>query len=161
MSQRVIWWRVHVFRLKENRALLNGMVRKLHPLAPEIDQGHISTLGGRKRKVVVAGGDGSELVLTRGKTESIDGAMHYQVFIDFKPGSTVKKAADSGTGSSVLTDYDSGDYGLAEFDRISSSLAAHSAPVAEAIKHIQCEEVALANARGAVSGYGYRADRDK
>lgn len=135
MTHNVIWWRVYVFRLEENRTLLNRLVRELHPQAPEVWAKHVTALGSRKRKAVVPGDDGSELVLTRGETKTIDGSMHYQITVEFAAGTEVRKVADS-----LPAAPDPGDYGLAEFDRISSSLA-HSAPVAEAIRAIQREEV--------------------
>ena len=145
-----IWWRVYVFRQGENKTQLNRQIRKLHRTAPEVDAGHIATLGGRKRKAVVPGRDGYELTLTRGETKTIDGGMHYQIFVDFtqKAESAVREQPQR--DPQTIRELDqrdapapeaaADDYGLAEFDRISSSLA-HSGPVAEAIRAIQREEV--------------------
>lgn len=148
MSGTVIWWRIYVFRQGENRILLNRLVRELHPRAPEVNGGHIATLGGRKRKIVVTGDDGSELVLTRGETKTIDKVMNYQIFVEFTPGSALAfperqrdplTIRELGQRDAPVPAAAADDYGLAEFDRISSSLA-HSAPVAEAIRAIQREE---------------------
>lgn len=178
-----IWWRVYVFRQGENKTQLNRQIRKLHRTAPEVDAGHIGTLNSRKRKVVVPGKGGYELTLTRGETKTIDGGMHYQIFVDFThkaetaTGERPKRATPAvrergqrdlpsilerrkwdspivvdlgqrdpqtirelGQRDATVPAAAADDYGLAEFDRISSSLA-HSAPVAEAIRAIQREEV--------------------
>lgn len=119
MNEVSVWWKVYVFRLNENRALLNRLVREHHPGAPEILPEHISTLSGSKREVTVTGAGGADLVLRRGETKHEDG-MHHQIFINFPLG----------------------DYGLAEFDHIAASLA-HSAPVAAAIEAIRREEALL------------------
>ena len=167
-----IWWRVYVFRQGENKTQLNRQIRKLHRTAPEVDAGHIGTLNSRKRKVVVPGKGGYELTLTRGETKTIDGGMHYQIFVDFThkaeptagergprdmPSILERRKWDSpivvelgqrdpqtirelGQRDATVPAAAPDDYGLAEFDRISSSLA-HSVPVAEAMRAIQREEV--------------------
>lgn len=157
-----IWWRIYVFRQGENRTQLNNEIRKLHRNAPEVLVGHIATLNSRKRKVVVPGKSGYELTLTRGETKTIDGGMHYQIFVDFTnksaPSILERRKWDAltvrelGLRDAPVPAADVDDYGLAEFDRISSSLA-HSAPVAEAIRAIQREEVNLANSSAASGRY--------
>lgn len=119
MNEVSVWWKVYVFRINENRVLLNSLVRELYPGAPEILPEHVSALIGSKRKATVTGGGGTDLVLTRGETRHGDG-MHHQIFVSFPLG----------------------DYGLAEFDHIAASLA-HSAPVAAAIEAIRREEALL------------------
>lgn len=119
MNEVSVWWKVYVFRANENRVLLNKLVRELHPGAPEILPEHIASLTGSKGEVTVIGAGSAELVLTRGDTKH-EGGTHHQIFVSFPPG----------------------DYGLAEFDRIASSLA-HSAPVAAAIERIRGEESLL------------------
>ncbi|MCC9196341.1 hypothetical protein QNO08_11050 [Arthrobacter sp. zg-Y820] len=118
MNEVSVWWKVYVFKVNENRILLNKLVRELHPEAPEILLEHVNALIGSKGKATVTGG-GAELILTRGETKH-EGGMHHQIFVSFPLG----------------------DYGLAEFDRISASLT-HSTPVAAAIELIKREEALL------------------
>lgn len=142
----VIWWKVYVFKNNENRILLNRLVKQLHSGAPQVLNEHINSLTLRKRKAVIQTKDGYELTLTRGETKTIDGTMHYQIFVDYTRNVEPRTFEQRKGYAPAVRELDApvpapvDDYGLAEFDRISSSLA-HSAPVAEAIRAIQREEV--------------------
>lgn len=119
MKPGTVSWRVHLnsFRYaSEDAAALTVAVRGLYAGAPEIRPEHTSRLLGGKREVTVNGEDGSRLMLTRGPSTN-RGGIYHEIRIDFQPG----------------------DYGLAEFDRIMLSLL-HSAPVAAAARAIHKEE---------------------